>query len=191
MDFAPAVTINVAAVVTIFLQLPVPIACLVILVIPIGTFIVLRQISTQKGNAAPQSNRVLRLPAIHQRGFVQRDRNRHLGPLGQATAENPRSSKSLISWSKRTAKSGWAALPYLSFPCGISQNMFAIVPQIPFLVADTVYHNICYCMERAVSLPEVQEAARRANIASDIEKIPDTYHFMLSAGGRNLSGGQR
>ena len=46
-------------------------------------------------------------------------------------------------------------------------------------------------MERAVSLPEVQEAARRANIASDIEKIPDTYHFMLSAGGRNLSGGQR
>ena len=69
--------------------------------------------------------------------------------------------------------------------------MFAIVPQIPFLVADTVYHNICYGMERAVSLPEVQEAARRANIASDIEKIPDTYHFMLSAGGRNLSGGQR
>ena len=42
MDFAPAVTTGVAAVVTIFLQLPVLVACLVILVIPIGTFIVLR-----------------------------------------------------------------------------------------------------------------------------------------------------
>lgn len=46
MDFAPAVTTGVAAVVTIFLQLPAPVACLVVLVIPIGMFIVLRQIST-------------------------------------------------------------------------------------------------------------------------------------------------
>ena len=49
MDFAPAVTTALAAIVTIFLQLPVSVACLVILVIPIGTFIVFRQISTQKG----------------------------------------------------------------------------------------------------------------------------------------------
>ena len=46
-------------------------------------------------------------------------------------------------------------------------------------------------MEREVSLSEVKEAARRANIASDIEKMPDGYQFMLSEGGRNLSGGQR
>ena len=49
MDFAPAVTTAIAAIVTIFLQLPVSVACLVILVIPVGTFIVFRQISTQKG----------------------------------------------------------------------------------------------------------------------------------------------
>lgn len=49
MDFAPAVTTGLAAIVTIFLQLPVGVACLVILVIPVGTFIVFRQISTQKG----------------------------------------------------------------------------------------------------------------------------------------------
>lgn len=49
MDFAPAVTTGIAAIVTIFVQLPAPVAALVILVIPVGTFIVLRQISTQKG----------------------------------------------------------------------------------------------------------------------------------------------
>src|SRR5699024_6785221 len=35
--------------VTIFYKLPVPVALLVVLVIPVGTFIVFRQISTQKG----------------------------------------------------------------------------------------------------------------------------------------------
>ena len=49
MDFAPAVFTGLAAVVTIFTQLPVSVACLVILVIPVGTFIVFRQIGTQKG----------------------------------------------------------------------------------------------------------------------------------------------
>lgn len=49
MDFAPAVCTGLAAIVTIFWQLPFTVACLVILVIPVGTFIVFRQISTQKG----------------------------------------------------------------------------------------------------------------------------------------------
>lgn len=49
MDFAPAVTTGLAAIVTIFWQLPFGVACLVILVIPVGTFIVFRQICTQKG----------------------------------------------------------------------------------------------------------------------------------------------
>ena len=49
MDFAPAVTTGIAAVVTIFFQLTPLVACLVVLVIPVGTFIVFRQISTQNG----------------------------------------------------------------------------------------------------------------------------------------------
>ena len=44
MDFAPAVTTGLAAVVTIFTQPPVSVAWLAVLVIPVGTFIVLRQI---------------------------------------------------------------------------------------------------------------------------------------------------
>lgn len=39
----------VAAIVIIFMKLPVLVACMIVLVIPVGTFIVLRQITTQKG----------------------------------------------------------------------------------------------------------------------------------------------
>ena len=67
----------------------------------------------------------------------------------------------------------------------------AIVPQTPSLVADTVYHNICYGMKEDVPLAAVQEAAAKANIAADIEKLPGGYDFLLAEGGANLSGGQR
>ena len=72
----------------------------------------------------------------------------------------------------------------------LAENI-ALVPQSPFIIADTVYTNICYGMDREVSLEEVKEAARKANISTDIEKLPDGYDFMLSEGGANLSGGQR
>lgn len=49
MDFAPAVFNGVAAVIVIFSQLPPQLAFLMLLVVPIGLLIVLRQISTQKG----------------------------------------------------------------------------------------------------------------------------------------------
>lgn len=67
----------------------------------------------------------------------------------------------------------------------------ALVPQTPFLIADTVYRNICYGLERAVTQAEVEEAARKANIAADIQRLPGGYQFRLSEGGKNLSGGQR
>lgn len=70
-------------------------------------------------------------------------------------------------------------------------EMVALVPQTPFLIADTVYRNICYGIKRDVSLQEVKEAAKKANIACDIERLPGGYQFMLSEGGANLSGGQR
>ena len=72
----------------------------------------------------------------------------------------------------------------------LSQNV-ALVPQTPFLTADTVYRNICYGMKREVSPEEVREAARKANIAADIEQLEGGYQFMLAEGGTNLSGGQR
>ena len=49
MDFAPAIFNSIAAVVVIFTTLPVVLAIPMLLVIPIGIAIVLRQISTQRG----------------------------------------------------------------------------------------------------------------------------------------------
>lgn len=49
MDFAPAVFNGIAAIIVIFSQLPPELAFLMFMVVPIGTIIVLRQISTQKG----------------------------------------------------------------------------------------------------------------------------------------------
>ncbi len=67
----------------------------------------------------------------------------------------------------------------------------ALVPQTPFLIADTVYNNICYGMKHEVSPEEVKDAARKANIASDVERFPGGYDFQIAEGGSNLSGGQR
>lgn len=49
MDFAPAIFNSLAAVITIFTTLPVSLALPMLLVIPIGIFIVLKQINSQKG----------------------------------------------------------------------------------------------------------------------------------------------
>ena len=49
MDFAPAIFNSIAAIITIFITLPIALAFLMMLVIPIGVFIVLKQIKSQKG----------------------------------------------------------------------------------------------------------------------------------------------
>ena len=49
MDFAPAIFNSIAAIVTIFLTLPVTIAIPMLMVIPIGVIIVLAQINSQRG----------------------------------------------------------------------------------------------------------------------------------------------
>lgn len=49
MDFAPAIFNSIAAIITIFITLPVALAFPMMLVIPIGVFIVLKQIKSQKG----------------------------------------------------------------------------------------------------------------------------------------------
>ena len=49
MDFAPAIFNSIAAIITIFITLPVSLALPMMLVIPIGVFIVLKQIKSQKG----------------------------------------------------------------------------------------------------------------------------------------------
>ena len=66
-----------------------------------------------------------------------------------------------------------------------------LIPQVPFLFADTIFRNICYGIEREVPLEEVREAASRAAIDADIMRMPGQYGFEVAEAGHNLSGGQR
>ena len=348
MDFAPAVTTGLAAIVTIFTQLPPLVACLVILVIPVGTGIVFRQISTQKGirvelmeakadmdgmmvellggietiraldsasiegeRMAARSEQLRKKEMRHHKAMAVYDCLKFInealfsvlviglsvllasrgvisvgtvltaylcftqltGPLrelhrildefsestvlaqdyfqmvdlpldfsyepiqGQAPRqlENnrvdlqdvcfayPEKPEQQILWHISLAIQGGAFIG-VAGPSGCGKSSLikvidkleqaqgqiclggapiasitretlaknvAIVPQSPFLVADTVYHNICYGMKEDVPLAAVQEAAAKANIAADIEKLPGGYDFVLAEGGANLSGGQR
>lgn len=70
-------------------------------------------------------------------------------------------------------------------------ELIALVPQTPFLIAGTIYENICYGLDKIVTLEEVIEAAKKAHIYDYINSLPDKFNFMVSEGGNNLSGGQR
>ena len=346
MDFAPAVTTGLAAIVTIFLQLPFLVACLVILVIPIGTILVFRQISTQKGirlelldTKADMDGTIVELlggiETIRALDSAQAEGQRIETRSEQLRKKEMRHHKAMAFYdclkfvneavfsvlvigisvflaSKQIISVGTVLTAYLCFTqltgplrelhrildefsecvilaqdyfqmvdiprdfsyapalsevvpsgndidirkvsfaypekpqeriltevslqvasgkfigiagpsgCGKSTliklvdkleqaqgdvylgsaelgglsrralaEVVALVPQTPFLIADTVYRNICYGMTRGVTLEEVKEAARKASIAADIEKLPGGYQFILSEGGTNLSGGQR
>lgn len=70
-------------------------------------------------------------------------------------------------------------------------NTIALVPQSPFLIAGTIYDNICYGLDRDIHLQEVEEAAKKAYIYDYINSLPDKFNSIISEGGNNLSGGQR
>ena len=348
MDFAPAVTTAIAAIVTIFLQLPVSVACLVILVIPVGTFIVFRQISTQKGirielmeTKADMDGTMVELlngiETIRTLDSAQTEGERIQTRSEQLRNKEMRHHKAMAFYdclkfvneavfsvlvigisvllaSQKVITIGTVLTAYLCFTqltgplrelhrildefsectvlandyfklidlpldfsyqeqlsssnnklinndikinditfaypekpqqkilkdidlyipsgkfigiagpsgCGkstlikiidklepangeinlgsknlsvltrqeLAENV-ALVPQTPFLIADTIYNNICYGIKYEVNLEEIKQAAQKANIDSDIEKLPGAYQFKLSEGGTNLSGGQR
>ena len=64
------------------------------------------------------------------------------------------------------------------------------VSQVPFVFSATVRENIGYGCG-AVSLEQIQEAARQAHIHEEIMQMPQGYDSMLNERGGNLSGGQR
>ena len=70
-------------------------------------------------------------------------------------------------------------------------NIIALVPQSPFLIAGTIYENICYGIDKEVTMEEVEEAAKKAYIYDYINNLPDKFNTLISEGGNNLSGGQR
>ncbi len=70
-------------------------------------------------------------------------------------------------------------------------ELIALVPQNPFLIAGTIYENICYGIDREVPLKEVEDVAKKAYIYDYIDSLPERFDSPISEGGKNLSGGQR
>jgi ABC-type multidrug transport system fused ATPase/permease subunit len=66
----------------------------------------------------------------------------------------------------------------------------AVVPDDGFLFSATIRDNIAYAKPDA-SRDDVELAARRAQIHSFIESLPDGYETMVGERGLTLSGGQR
>lgn len=70
-------------------------------------------------------------------------------------------------------------------------DMIALVPQNPFLIAGTLYENICYGLETAIPLEQVEEAAKKAYLYDYIDSLPNRFDTVIAEGGGNLSGGQK
>jgi ATP-binding cassette subfamily B protein len=70
------------------------------------------------------------------------------------------------------------------------RHSIALVPDDGFLFSATVRENIAYAHPEA-TLDEVRAAARRAQIDSFIESLPDGYETLVGERGLTLSGGQR
>ena len=70
------------------------------------------------------------------------------------------------------------------------RDLLAIVQQDVFLFDGSVRDNISYGRHNA-TLEEVEDAARRANAAEFIEKMPDRYETFVGERGVKLSGGQQ
>ncbi|MCI0405320.1 MAG: ABC transporter ATP-binding protein/permease [candidate division Zixibacteria bacterium] len=68
--------------------------------------------------------------------------------------------------------------------------LFGIVPQEVILFNETVRYNIAYGLEN-VPLSAIEEAARLANAAGFIQKMPAGYDTLVGDRGARLSGGER
>lgn len=70
-------------------------------------------------------------------------------------------------------------------------KIIALVPQNSFIIAGTIYDNICYGLKREVSFQEVEDALKKACLLDFVNSLPNRLDTLLAEGGNNLSGGQR
>lgn len=73
----------------------------------------------------------------------------------------------------------------------VLRNQMGIVPQDISLFNKTIYENIVVDLEREITIDEVKEACKTAEILEEIEEMPMGFDTIISEMGMNLSGGQR
>lgn len=79
----------------------------------------------------------------------------------------------------------------LDYPLQELRRAVGFVPQNPFLFSDTVRENIAFANPAGIPQTDVAWAARVAQFAEEVERLPRRYEEMLGERGVNLSGGQR
>jgi ATP-binding cassette subfamily B protein len=77
-----------------------------------------------------------------------------------------------------------------TLPLGTLRRAVSFVPQESFLFSETIGENIAFGKSGA-GRDEIEQAARRAGLDSDIQSFPDGYGTMVGERGITLSGGQR
>ncbi len=77
-----------------------------------------------------------------------------------------------------------------SLPLETLRSAVAFVPQESFLFSDTIRENIAFGKPSATDR-EIEQAARRAGLDTDIAEFPKGYETMVGERGITLSGGQR
>jgi ATP-binding cassette subfamily B protein len=77
-----------------------------------------------------------------------------------------------------------------TLPLGTLRSAVSYVPQESFLFSETIRDNIAFG-EPSASDGEVEKAAKRAGLDSDIDSFPKGYETMVGERGITLSGGQR
>jgi ATP-binding cassette subfamily B protein len=76
-------------------------------------------------------------------------------------------------------------------PLHLLRSSIAMVPQDSFLFSLSLADNIAYGLPADAPREEVEEAARRAQLAKDVEDLPAGYETLVGERGVMLSGGQR
>lgn len=71
------------------------------------------------------------------------------------------------------------------------RKQIGYVPQESPIVAGTIRDNICYGMDREVSMDELKQAAHMAYADIFIDELPEGYETEVGERGIKLSGGQR
>ncbi|MCD7036522.1 ABC transporter ATP-binding protein/permease [Metabacillus sp. GX 13764] len=71
------------------------------------------------------------------------------------------------------------------------RKQIGYVSQESPVMSGTITDNICYGLGREASEEEIRHAAKMANAADFIEKLPDSYQTEVGERGIKLSGGQR
>jgi len=77
------------------------------------------------------------------------------------------------------------------YPRHYLRRQIGIVEQEPFLFARAIRDNITYGVDREVSQPEIEAAAKAAAIHDDIVEFPKGYDTLVGERGVMLSGGQK